>query len=424
MSRFRALTLAVATLTAGPLTAQQLERPLRVYLDCNGFFCEQDFFTEEVPWVQFVRDRQDADVHVLGTRETTGGGGSAYTLEFRGQAAFERQRLTLRTSTSADATRSDFRTALLEVLHLGLAPFAAATAEAPVVEVRAPEPGQTDITAREDDPWNRWVFSIGVNGFTNGESQQRFLNASGFASASRVTAAWKTMLSARGSLNRSEYELPGSVVTSRRESYSASGLAVRSVGEHWGIGAIGEWSRSTFNNYDASIAVGPAAEFNVFPYSESTRRLLTFTYAIGPRFNDYRSVTIFGETSETLLQQLLVASYDVTQPWGEVDVALESSHYLLRLGDRTDWPDPQYSLQLGGGVSVRLVRGLSVSFHGSVSMVRDQIQLSAARLTEEEVLTQQRELATDYRYFLSFGLSYRFGSIYSTIVNPRFGVIQ
>ena len=52
-------------------------------------------------------------------------------------------------------------------------------------------------------------------------------------------------------------------------------------------------------------------------------------------------------------------------------------------------------------------------------MVRNQIQLAAGELTEEEILTQQRELATNYRYFASFGLSYRFGSIFSDVVNPR-----
>ncbi|MFW6206035.1 MAG: hypothetical protein ACOC5I_02240, partial [Gemmatimonadota bacterium] len=345
-------------------------------------------------------------------------------LEFSGRAAFEGERLTLRATTPPDATESDIRMELLEVLHLGLAPFAAATTRAPVVEVRAQETPDGSVAAPEEDPWNRWVFSVGVDGFMNGESQQRFINGSGHTSASRVTAEWKTLFSVRGSLNRSEYELPGGVVTSQRESYGAGALVARSVGEHWGVGVIGEWSRSTFNNYDASIAVGPAVEYDVFPYSESTRRLLTFTYAIGPRFNDYGEVTIFGAMSETLLQQLLVVSYDITQPWGDVDLELEGNHYLASIGEGTAWLDPQYSLRLGGGFRVRLIRGLSVGINGSVSMVRDQIQLSAAELTEEEILTQQRELATDYRYFLSLGLSYRFGSIFSTIVNPRFGVIQ
>jgi hypothetical protein len=166
--------------------------------------------------------------------------------------------------------------------------------------------------------------------------------------------------------------------------------------------------------------VGAAVEYNVFPYAESTRRLLTFLYAIGPRYNVYQDSTIFAETNELLIQQLLVASYDVTQPWGSIDVSTSLDHYLTKFGDGEDWDDPQYNLSFSGGVEVRLIQGLSADVFGSVSMVRGQIQLAAEGLTEEEILTQQRELATDYRYFLSFGLSYRFGSIFSDVVNPRF----
>ena len=53
--------------------------------------------------------------------------------------------------------------------------------------------------------------------------------------------------------------------------------------------------------------------------------------------------------------------------------------------------------------------------------MRDQISLPAEEATSEEVLVNQRQLATSYRYFLYFGVGYSFGSIFSPIVNPRFG---
>ena len=52
--------------------------------------------------------------------------------------------------------------------------------------------------------------------------------------------------------------------------------------------------------------------------------------------------------------------------------------------------------------------------------MRDQIALAWGGLTQEEVLLRQRELATDYRFFISGGISYRFGSIFNNVVNPRF----
>lgn len=403
------------------LAAQQAQdRPLRVFLDCNGFRCDSDFFIQEITWVSFVRDRQDADVHVLGTRQTTGSGGALYTLDFQGRGEREGQRLRLEAVTEPDATEAERRGELAEVIRLGLAPFAASTSAAPRVSIEAAEGDADPAASAEDDPWNRWVFRVGVDGFTNGESQQRFVTTSGDMSASRVSPEWKLMLSVGSSLSYSEFELPDTTIEFTRESYSAEGMAVKSLGEHWGAGLVGEWRRSTFNNYDASLVIGAGVEYNVYPFGEATRRLLTVFYAIGPRFNDYQQVTIYEETRETLIEQMLIVSYDVTQPWGSIDTSLRGSHYVTKFGEGQDWPDPQFEAGLSGGLNVRILRGLSARLHGSVGMVRNQVELSAADLTEEEILTQQRELATDYRYFLAVGLSYRFGSIFSDVINPRF----
>lgn len=36
------------------------------------------------------------------------------------------------------------------------------------------------------------------------------------------------------------------------------------------------------------------------------------------------------------------------------------------------------------------------------------------------MLLRQRQLATGFQYFMGFGVTYRFGSIYNNVVNPRF----
>ena len=40
--------------------------------------------------------------------------------------------------------------------------------------------------------------------------------------------------------------------------------------------------------------------------------------------------------------------------------------------------------------------------------------------TTEEILLRLRQLATDYSYYTSVGFSYRFGSAFNNVVNPRF----
>ena len=416
-----ALVLLTGVIT--PLPGQSsLDRPLRVYLDCSEFRCDTDFYVEEVSWVDFVRDRQSADVHVLATRERTGGGGGSYVLEFRGRAGLEGQRITMQASTEPDATEDEVRSTLVEVVRRGLAPFAASTSAAPRVEVLPPEPRaeDADLTAA-DDPWDRWSFRIGVNGHMSGESQQRSVNTSSNVSAARVTEAWKIQARFAGSLSENEFQLTDTTTfTSTRESYSGEALVVRSLGPHWSVGGFASWRRSTFANYDHSVLVAPAVEYNLFPYSESNRRILTLLYGIGPRYNDYDQVTLFGQTEETLIEQNLIVGYDVTQPWGSVDVSVHGTHYLGVIGGNVSWPDPQYNVNVFGGFDVRVFKGLSLRLHGGVTMVRGQIHLAAAGLSDEEILTRQRELATDYRYFFSFGLGYRFGSIFTNVVNPRF----
>jgi hypothetical protein len=70
---------------------------------------------------------------------------------------------------------------------------------------------------------------------------------------------------------------------------------------------------------------------------------------------------------------------------------------------------------------VRLFRGLSLNLFGYVSLLRDQLYPAKGGATDEEVLLRRRQLATSYQYFVGAGMSYTFGSIFSNVVNPRFG---
>ena len=68
-----------------------------------------------------------------------------------------------------------------------------------------------------------------------------------------------------------------------------------------------------------------------------------------------------------------------------------------------------------------MFKGLFFSVFGSVSLIRDQLSLPKGGVTPEEILLKRQELATSYDYSASIGFSYTFGSIYSSVVNPRFG---
>jgi len=78
-------------------------------------------------------------------------------------------------------------------------------------------------------------------------------------------------------------------------------------------------------------------------------------------------------------------------------------------------------LSLSSSLNVRLFEGFSINLFGSVSMVHDQLALRKGDLTQEDVLLHRKQLSTQYDYFASVGFRYTFGSIFSNVVNPRFG---
>jgi hypothetical protein len=157
----------------------------------------------------------------------------------------------------------------------------------------------------------------------------------------------------------------------------------------------------------------PGIEYDLFPYSESTRRQLRMLYSIGYNYVNYIDTTIYDQTEEGHLQHSFSASYEVVQKWGSINVSFEYSNYLH------DWS--KNNLSLDGFIDLRIAKGLSVNFGGGASLIHDQLGLVKGGATTEEVLLQRKELATQFQYFTSFGFSYTFGSIYNNVVNPRFG---
>ncbi|MBD3182369.1 hypothetical protein GF312_08760 [Candidatus Poribacteria bacterium] len=74
-------------------------------------------------------------------------------------------------------------------------------------------------------------------------------------------------------------------------------------------------------------------------------------------------------------------------------------------------------------LNIRLFEGFSIDVFGSLSRIHDQLALQKGELSQEDILLRRRELSTQYSYYGSIGLRYTFGSIFSNVVNPRFGGI-
>jgi hypothetical protein len=128
---------------------------------------------------------------------------------------------------------------------------------------------------------------------------------------------------------------------------------------------------------------------------------------------DYYETTLFGVTGETLPRHELSAAFEQRERWGSLDARVEWSQYLQDAS--------KSRLEAEGEISVRLARGLSVAADVNASRIRDQLSIPARGATEEEVLLRLRRLQSGYEYRLGASVTYTFGSIFSSIVNPRFG---
>jgi hypothetical protein len=380
----------------------------KVFVDWPGG--DIGFLRAEIPFVEFVADLAAAQVRVLVTPE--GPPGSVkYTLEFTGLKEFQGDNNVLTHVPAPAAQPEDVKRGLAAAIKLGLLRYAAKTPAAKDLSVRFLD--QTKPTS-VDDKWNFWVFSLSANAFLMGETQYRSGSYYGSFSANRVTPELKIRTSVYGDLSDYWFDLgDGTAYTSTSHGYGSSALVVKSLGPHWSAGGYAEAESSTYANLKLGLTAAPAIEYNVFPYSESTKRQLRFLYRLGFTRARYNEETIYFKTSETLLQEALTCAYELVRPWGNATIRLEGSHYFHDLRKNR--------VELEAEVDIRIWRGLSFEIDGGYAQIHDQLSLSGEGASYEEILLRQRQLATGYDYSFSIGLNFSFGSTRSNVVNPRFG---
>lgn len=386
---------------------------VRVFLDCNQ--CDESYIKKEVTFIDYVRNREDAGVHVLVTTQRTGGGGAQWTLKFIGLGPYQGADQTLTYNSPQTATGDEVRAGFIEVLKLGLVRYVLNTPAVDRLRVTFKQPEGTDATASaKKDPWNYWVYRVNAGGNFSGEESSTGRSVRGSFSASRTTDAWRMSFNTSANYRDNKFVLDeGETFLSVSRNMDASGIAVKSLTPHWSLGILGSAGASTFRNYALRAGMAPGIEYNFFPYSESTRRMLTFQYTLGYAVHHYREETIFGKLREQLLDHRGEVGLSLRQPWGGASASLNLSQFLS---------DPKkYSLGIDGGANVRIFKGFSFNVFGEYSRTRDQIYLPKGTATTEDILLRQRQLFTGYEYRLNFGINYSFGSIFNNIVNPRFG---
>ena len=428
-SRARILAVFLAAVSAIPASMASAQTPaqaaqpqaqgqtrLRVFLECD---CFAEYMREEIEWVDFVRQPQDADVQVLSASNSTGGGGREVVLRFIGVGRLQGVDTELKSITQNNDTEDTQRKQMLRTMTVGLLWYSERSGGGSALKIDVEGvSGVQSQTAVKDDPWRAWVFSVRGSGSLDYQESNKEWDWQLRTSADRVTEKWIMSFGTNLETNKEEFKLDedeegGATIKTTRRERGTNWFVGRALGDHWSAAIQGELSSSTFGNRRLMFVAAPTLEYNVFPYSEYASRQLRIQYAAGIERAKYNELTLFGKTEETNPLHNIEATLEAVQPWGELRVNSEFSQYLHDLS--------KYRLEVGGELSFRIMRGLSLDLEGSASRVRDQIALPARGATDEEILLRLRELQSDYQFDFSFGLTYRFGSIFNNIVNPRFG---
>jgi hypothetical protein len=376
----------------------------------NVFMNASDYTRKEIPYVNYVRDIKDAGVYIISTTQNTGSGGAEFTYFLVGQNENAGMRDTISFVTSPDETQDEIRIKEVRTLKMGLMRYVAKTPLAKYMNISFSEPLSETVSS---DKWDSWVFRSSIYGYVQGQKTYKSSYLNGNISAGRVTKDWKINISARYNYNIDKFDIDGDIITSDNNSKSFNSLIVKSVSDHWSYGGSLYLGTSSYSNYRMSSIIMPGIEYDLFPYSESTRRQLRLLYSVGFNYVNYIDSTIYNKTKEGHLQHSFNVAYEVVQKWGSVNVSLNYSNYLH------DWS--KNNLSIFGFMDLRIAKGLSLNFGGSASLIHDQLGLVKGGATTEEVLLRRKELATQFQYFTSFGLTFTFGSIYNNVVNPRFG---
>lgn len=393
------------------LSAQEdTKEELKIFLDCN--VCDQDYLKQNLGNVQFVRDQNLGDVHLFFVTQTNGSGGRSYEIDFIGKSSFSEINYKLEFSTDTNMTSDDIRQRTLKFIKLGLVRFWIAKGAIDEVTVNVPTPENEEEKVEQKDPWNYWVFRVGANGYFNGQESSKFSNLNFNVSAKRVTEKNKFSMRAGFSENKSTFTYDGTDIVSINNNKYLDVSDILSINSHWSYGFFGNLGESTFSNKDLYWAFKPAIEYNFFKYENSAKKQLTLSYRNGMVYNKYIERSVFGETEEYLFEHNILLGGSLRQEWGNLNAEASFNQYLH---DTT-----LNSLGFYLGANVRVFKGFNLNIGGNYRITRNQINLPAGDVSLEELLLQQQQLQSGYNYFVSVGISYSFGSIYNTIVNPRF----
>ncbi len=395
-------------------SAASKARNLKVFLDCSkGGDCYDAYVREKLPALDYVRDRLDADVHVINLSNYTSNGLEQRVLFLVGRGDFESLSDTVTFSYADNLQLQDKRDLFVQNLSLGLLPFILQTDSKSSLTIGMLSTDSTQSQMDQEDPWRLWVNQIGLSGSIEANRNYNTRSANGYYSLSKENEKIKSSLDLSTNIQNQKYNVDDTTTLSYdfRSSYMGAEHLIK-LNEHWGVGVWANYRNSLFSNYRYRIALGPKIEYSLLPYSDFNTRRVVLIYDINPVINKYYDTTLYFKTKETLYNHSLSLISQFNYDWGSINLGVFYNNYLH------DW-SLNY-LGINGAISLKLIKGLNFGVYGNYDLQNNQISLRKSDVDIDQLLVQNRELFTSYNFFVRAGISYRFGSSKNNVVNPIF----
>ncbi|SOE21132.1 hypothetical protein SAMN06298216_1604 [Spirosomataceae bacterium TFI 002] len=384
-----------------------LNAKLKIYLDCDD--CNSAFFRRHLIFSDFVRDAKLADIHVFVTKQKTSGNGTEYGLNFIGLNDYADLKYKLKTISSQDETDIIRWQRLLKIIDAGLLPYLSRTSDFAGVKIHHETPVATKIQI--DDPWNFWIFRMDFGSSFSGEKTKKKYSLNSSIKADRITDVYKFKSELSYDLNKNIYKDDDENIVSSKEEAEFNARMIYSISSRWSAGIFQKYYSSTYLNLNKAFYLGPAIEYNIFPWDKSDSKVFTVSYIVKPNYYRYNQQTLFGEIEEWRTSESLKLSLLLRQPWGVIENTLEGSHFFHDFSKNR--------LALESDTSVRVLKGLFVFANIETELIHDQLYLPAGDITREAMLLQQNKLATNFEMSGKLGVRYTFGSNFNNIVNQR-----
>ena len=381
------------------------EKQLKVFLDCN---CDENYLKQNTSFLEYVRDQDLADIEIFILDVYTPTGSRSFEINIDGNNIYHEISTSSKVVGYSNDTSSTLRDKLLNKVKLALVPFL----DKGGYNIKIDVDSNLDDYSTNDDKWKNWVFELSGS-YNNDKEETRKTNRYEIEfEIDKLTPEWRIGIDFSRSESNRNFFSNDNIYTSNRKTTSLRARVVRSVSNHFSFGAFVGGFQNTYENIDFQRYIMPAIEYSLFPYEDVLSREVTLAYRIGTGKRNYIEKTIYGYTKQIVYPHGLTLNVKFRKKWGNISSYVRGDQFL---NDGT-----KKRLSLRSSLDIRVFEGLAVRFSSNINLIRDQYNLAASSTSSiEDLLLQQRQIATDYKTSFSVGLSYTFGSIYNSVINTR-----